>query len=65
MNLNNKKIPKILKLDIQEKPFNTGQFCECGGEIWSNNYGYKCKRCHKEKIISPSIELKIEEEAQK
>ena len=39
--------------------FFTGQYCKCGGEIWSNHYSYSCKLCKKNKIISPKTTFHI------
>lgn len=41
--------------------FNTGQFCNCGGEIWSDNFGYSCRKCKKNHIISPKDQLNIKD----
>ena len=44
---------------IELYKFFTGQYCECGGEIWSDTYGYSCKECNKKHIISPKTQLHI------
>ena len=44
------------------KSFFTGQYCECGGEVWSDNFGYSCKKCGKKHIISPTKKLYVQKE---
>jgi len=43
----------------EEKPFFTGQYCECGGELWSKDYSYECRDCKKHTIMSPKIKLNV------
>jgi len=42
--------------------FFTGKICSCGGEVWSDNYGYSCKKCNKSHIVCPETHLHINEE---
>ena len=49
-----------MKKDTLElKPFFTGQYCKCSGEIWSDNFGCSCKKCGMNHIISPKTKLHI------
>jgi len=52
----------MMKIDIFDeifKPFFTGQYCECGGPIWSKGSFYACKSCNKETVISPTYKMEV------
>ena len=42
-----------------DKPFFTGQYCECGGEIWSQCIGYACIKCKTNTTVHPETNLHI------